>query len=246
MDFTEESAGDKLYAKIYQKNLLKFLATGGFAARKTDVEATEDESTVPSLIDRGCFISGNSDSLIDAQGSISREGPAGLQLAAYGFDYDREPNCKLESEPRIAHEAPDELLLLCLSDDTTQSPPASRLNASGPRRHSGMQHLVYVSDETTRPSAPIGEKDSDERSRVGNGEFMSMGGPPRRRSSQGRNAPTAVQPVYVPSGVDYEGTSRVDFRDWQTEFNIILTSRLHAHALRSCHFRLSRGGIVLL
>lgn len=204
MDFTEESAADKLYAEIYQKNLLKFLATGGFAARKTNVEVTEDKSTVPSLIDRGFFISGNSDSLIDAQGYIAGEVPAGSQLAAYGFDYS-EPNCELEFEPRIDHEAPDELLLLCLSDDTAQSSPGSRSNAPGPRRHSGMQGLGHV-------SVPVGEKDSDDRSRVGNGKFMSVGGPPRR-SSQARNAPDTVQPAYIPSGVDYEGTPRLGLRD---------------------------------
>lgn len=213
MEFTkEESAADKLYAEIYQKNLLKFLATGGFAARKTDVEATVDEPTVPSLIDRGFFISGNSDSLIDAQGYIAGEGPAGSQLAAYGFDYDSEPNCELEFEPSIVHETPDELLLLCLSDDTTKSPLGSELNASGLRRLSRMRDLVYVSDQTTGSSAPIGEKDSNERSRDGSGKFTSMAGPPRRRSGQARNVPDTVQPVYVSSGVDYEGTPRVGFR----------------------------------
>lgn len=85
MDFAEQSPADRLYDEIYRKNIVKFLATGGFASRTTDT----DRVAVPSLIDE-------------------QETRAASRRGAYRLDYDSGAEVELEFE------APDELLL-CLS-----------------------------------------------------------------------------------------------------------------------------------
>lgn len=94
MDFVEQSPAERLYDEIYRKNIVKFLATGGFASRITDTVGVD----APSLVGE-------------------QEARAESRRGAYRFDYGSEVEVEMEFE------APDKLPqqdLVCLSDEATR------------------------------------------------------------------------------------------------------------------------------
>lgn len=144
IDFREKSVADELYAEVYRKNLLKFLATGGFAARKIEVEVKAEEPTVLSLIDEQDSINGHLDNSKDRQGSIYKA-LAVEQFATATVDHDSESSAEFEP---AACEVGNELFL-CLSDEVAQSPLDSDESDADSARHPGVGELVCLSDEVT-------------------------------------------------------------------------------------------------
>lgn len=252
MDFAEQSTADKLYAKIYQKNLLKFLATGGLAEKKRDIDVTVNGPTIPSLIDE-LSINGCSDNVTDQQEFIAEEVTA--------VDYDSGPSREFEFEHGAACQVEGELLL-CLSDETTQSPLNREENNSGWRRRSLMEELVSLSDEVTKSATSISQDDFDMRRRAkaeNNRKFIllsneaepSLNGGSEEGSAEGpaNGGSEAVRPVYVSPGVnstttpkppgdleksvDTEGNSLSVFKTYPCD--LISSSRLHTRSLRFEH-----------
>lgn len=263
MDFAEQSTADKLYAKIYQKNLLKFLATGGLADKKRDIDVTVNGPTIPSLIDEQLSINGCSDNLTDPQEFIVEEVPA---VDYYGgssreFEFEHGAACQEEGE-----------LLLCLSDETTQSPLNREENNSGWRRRSLMEEFVSLSDEVTKSTTSISQDDFDMRRRAkaeNNRKFIplsneaepSLNSGEEEGSAEGpaNGGSEAVRPVYVSPGVnsttisnppgdleksvDTEGNSLSVFKTCPCD--LISSSRLYTRSLRFEHPQLHRRRIQL-
>lgn len=168
MNFDEQSPADKLYAEIYQKNLRKFLSSGGFTIREKPSEGViqKKEKEASSLIDDQLSIDGSSDSSNDEQGpmlerdSITEKFTAKVQDSSDSF---------AEYKHKVFHEVKNKEQLVCLSEDSVVEKVTAEVgddsDYSAEYKHKVLHEmetsnqLLCLSDETTNNALSSSEGD---------------------------------------------------------------------------------------
>lgn len=155
MEFEEKSPADKLYSEIYQKNLLKFLSSGGFAARKKDIDVVKEETTTPSLIDEQPSTKNHPDNSIDKHEPIIENVSAQEETTVKVKDDTTPPT---ERKQTGAHGVDDNEKLLCLSDEIAGSPINSSEDDSARSSHVSIGpkkvHPVHVVPKFVSATSP--------------------------------------------------------------------------------------------
>lgn len=232
INFAKQPSRGKLYDEIYQKNLLRFLATGGFAVRKTATELSADAPILHSIIDESVPTNGYPSSLTHQQELTSGGIPTDV------VDYDGGSSTEFEFEPREVGNG----ILMCLSDEAIRPPFENGESDSVWRRPSVVGELVDLSDEITHHNVLVGqenfeveeEEDDDDDD---NDDDIDGGDGDYARSSLDNIGPSPVQSSDAERSASSESNSQSISNT--APLNLTSGSRLRI-SLRSGNLRLSR------